>query len=174
LYRAGFRLAAMSKLQNYKIAPDKFLTIATNVLFKTLLEVPRTTAKNVFNAISEGKRVSLLDMRMDDDGDVRFDLALDYSEYRGERLNFTSFRNSLTVLIGSLGENLRQGSQVPVFTEENDGSMLFGVPGITENDAGQQNVLMLGVNLASSATVLLKLQYLNPSQFELQQEEKQA
>jgi len=156
------------------MAPDKFLTIATNVLFKTLVEAPRTTAKNVFNAVSEGKRVSLLDVRMGDDGDVRFDLALDYSEYRGERLNFASFRNSLTVLIGALSENLRHSSQVQVFTEENDGSMLFGVPGVTANEAGQQNVLMLGVDLGSAATVLLKLQYLNPSQFELQQEEEQA
>lgn len=164
---AGFRIALMSTLENYNIAPAKFLTIATNVLFKAVLEAPRTTAKNIYSAIAEGKRVALLDVKMGDDRDARFALSLDHSEYCGGRLNFGSFRNSLTVLVGSLGEKLRQEEDVPVFTEQTDGSMLFGVPGVTEDEAGQLNVLMLGVDLEGGAgTTLLKLQYLNPSQFE--------
>ena len=172
--RAGFRLADMSIQQSYNIPPEKFLTIATNVLFKAVLEAPRTTAKNIYGAIGEGKRVSLLDVRMDDGGELRFDLTLDHSEYLGERLNFGSFRNSLTALVRSVGEKFQQQAEIPVFTEQTDGSLLFGVPGVTNDEAGQVNVLMLGVDLQSRAgTALLKLQYLSPSQFE-QQVEGQA
>jgi hypothetical protein len=170
---AGFRLAAMSTLQDYKITPDKLLTIATNVLFQSVVEAPRTTAKSIYSAVGDGKRVSLVNVRMDDGGDVRFDLSLDQSEYCGERLNYGSFRNSLAALVASIGEKLQQQSKVPVFTEQTDGSLLFGVTGVTESETGQLNVLMLGADLQGSAgSVLLKLQYLNPAQFEQQPEQR--
>ncbi len=160
----------MSNFQNYKIAPNQFLTIATNVLYKTLLDAPRTTAKNIFKSISDDKRVSVLDVRMEDDADVRFDIALDCSEYRGERLNFASFRDSVTALVGSLSENLNAQNDIPVFTEQDEGSMLFGVPGVTQ-EKEQVNVLMLGVDLRGPGSVLLKLQYLDPDQFQQDQEQ---
>ena len=145
------------------------MTIAGNVLYKTLLEAPRTTSKKLFRAISDGRRVALLDVRMEEDADVRFELALDHSEFRGGRLNYTSFRNSLTLLVGTLSETLQKEADVPVFTEQTDGSMIFGVPGVTQ-DKEHVNVLMLGVNLRSPGSVLLKLQYIDPGQFENQQQ----
>jgi len=160
----------MSDFQNFKISPANFLTIATNVLYKTLLEVPRTSSKNVFKAISDGKRVSILDVRMEDDADVRFDLALDHSEYRGGRLNFTAFRDSVTVLVAALGENLHNHTDVPGFTQQRDRSLLFGVPGVTQ-EQGQANALMLGVNMRGAGTVLLKLQYIDPTQFQVQEQQ---
>ncbi|MEP5765434.1 MAG: hypothetical protein ABJ308_12615 [Halieaceae bacterium] len=159
----------MSDLTSYKIKPHQFLTMATNVIFKTLVESQRTEAKKIFNAITEGKRIALLNVLIDDDSEVRFDLALDQSEYRGERLNFKSFRDSVTGLVGSLSESLRQESDVPVFTEKTDGSMLFGIPGLTQQQ-GQLNVLMLGVNARGPGSVLLKLQYVDPDQFNVEQQ----
>ena len=153
----------MSDFQQYKIKPDQFLTIVTNILFKTLLDAPRTEAKKIFNAIENGRRVALIDVRMESDADVRFDLALDKSEFRGERFNFTSFRNSVTGLVGTISDNLKAESEMPLFTEKTDGSMMFGAPGVT-SDAGQVNVLMLAVNLAKPGSVLLKLQYIDPDQ----------
>lgn len=155
----------MSDFRNYKIPPNQFLTIATNVLFKALLDSSRTAAKNIFKSISEDKRVSVLDVRMEEEADVRFDLALDHSEYRGGKLNFTAFRDSVTVLVGALSDNLRAQNDTPVFTEQDNGSMLFGVPGVTR--CGEQlNVMMLGVDLRGPGSVLLTLQYLDPAQFE--------
>ena len=160
----------MSDFQQYKFKPEMFLVMACNILFKTLLEAPRTDAKRIFNAIVEGKRVSLMDVRLGEESDVRFDLTLDYSEYRGVRLNFKSFRNSMTGLVASMSDNLRNESNIPVFTEQADRSMLFGIPGVTR-EADQVNALMLGVNPAKPGTVLLKLQYIDPSQFDEQQQE---
>lgn len=160
----------MSQFQNYKVSPANFLTIATNVLYKTLLEAPRTTSKNIFKAVNDGRRVALLDVRMEEDADVRFDLALDHSEYRGDRLNFAAFRNSLTLLVGTLSETLQKEADVPVFTEQQDGSMIFGVPGVTQVNE-HVNVLVLGVNLRGPGRVLLKLQYIDPGQFESQQQQ---
>ena len=157
----------MSKYQSYKIDPKQFLTIATNVLFRTVLEAPRTQAKNLFQAISADKRVSILDVRMEEDADVRFDLALDFSEYRGEKLNFSHFRDSVTALVGALSETLRAEKDIPVYTEQDQGAMMFGIPGVTEVK-GEVNVLMLGIDLRGAGSVLLNLQYLDPSQFNIE------
>jgi hypothetical protein len=160
----------MTEFQNFKLSPASFLTIATNVLYKTLLEASRTSSKTIFKAVSEGRKLALLDVRIDEDTNLRFDLTLDHSEFRGGRLNFAAFRNSLTVLVGTLSESLKKEAEVSVFTEETDGSMLFGVPGVTR-DEEHMNVLMLGANLRSPGAVLLKLQYLDPEQFEDQQKQ---
>jgi len=155
----------MGEYQYYRIDPKQFLIIATNVLHKTLLEASRATAKSVFKAIREGRRVSLLDVKMEEDADVRFDLALDHSEFRGGKLNFTAFRDSVTALVATLGENLRQAKDIPAFTEQGGGAMLFGVPAATRN-GGEINVLMLGAELRGPDGVLRNLTYLDPSQFE--------
>lgn len=140
------------------------------MLYKTLLEASRTTSKTIFKAVSEGRKVALLDVSLDDETNLRFDLALDHSEFRGDRLNFAAFRNSVTMLVGTLSESLKKEAEVSVFTEQTDGSMLFGVPGVTR-DKEHVNVLMLGANLRGAGSVLLKLQYIEPDQFEVREQQ---
>jgi len=144
--------------------------MAANVLHKTLLESPRTTSKNIFKAVSDGRKVSLLDVRIDEETNLRFDLSLDHSEFSGDRLNFTAFRNSITMLLATLSESLKKEAEVSVFTEQTDGSMLFGGPGVTQGK-GQVNVLMLGADMRSPGSVLLKLQYIDSDQFEVKEQQ---
>ena len=65
LFEAQSRLAAMTKYQQHALSRDKFLTVANNVLYKSLLETQRTSAKNIYNSVSDGKRVALMTIRMD-------------------------------------------------------------------------------------------------------------
>ena len=160
----------MTEFQKFKLTPASFLTIATNVLHKAVLEASRTNSKTIFKEVSEGRKVALLDVRIDDDTNLRFDLVLDHSEFRGDRLNFAAFRNSLTMLVGALSESLKKEAEVSVFTEQTDGSMLFGVPGVTR-DKELVNVLMLGANLDDPGSVLLKLQYIDSDQFEVREQQ---
>lgn len=153
----------MSTLQNISLPPERFLALAGNVLNKVLLEAQRSQAKRVFSEISDGKRVALLNVRMEDDTEVRFDLSLDYSQFLGDRLNFRFFRNSVTSLLAAIGHALEAEPSVPVFTEEGGGTMLLGVPGVTQ-DAGRSNVIMLAADVRQPGCVHLKLQYMEPSQ----------
>lgn len=154
----------MSTFQNVSMPPERFLTVAANVLHKSLLDAQRAQAKRVFNDISEGKRVALLNVQMDDDTQVRFDLSLDHSEFRGDRLNFRFFRNSVMSLVSALGQLLQQGAEVPTFSERGGSTMLLGVPGLTQ-DAGETNLMMVAVDLRKPGSVHMKLQYMDPSQF---------
>ena len=153
----------MSKYAEHSLSQEKFLTVANNILFKSLLEAQRTSAKNVYNAVHEGKRVALITLRMEDDSESRFDLSLDHSEFLG-KLNFGSFRASVQSLVASISDHLQQEKPLQVFTEETSGTVLFGIPGFTQENE-QLNALMLAADTAVPGLVHLKLQYMEPGQF---------
>ena len=144
--------------------PNELLVVCGNVLLQSLLDAPRSDAKRIFNDISDGKQLSLVKVRMDDDTDVLFQVQLDHTEFRGDRLNFKAFRNSLAGLLHSIGEHAEAEAKVPVFTEKSSGAMLFGVPGFTQ-DEGELNVMMMSVNLRKPGCIQLKLMYVEPDQF---------
>ncbi len=153
----------MSKYQQHTLSRDKFLTVANNVIYKSLLEAQRTNAKNIYRAVSDGKRVALMTIRMDEESESRFDLTLDHSEFRG-KLNFGAFRASVQALVGSVSEVLQSEKKITTFTDESSGNVLFGIPGYTR-EGEHFNALMLVADVAVAGTVLLRLQYMNPDQF---------
>lgn len=153
----------MSQYEQHSMPQEKFLTVANNVIYQSLLESQRTTAKNIFNALMDSKRVALITLRMEDGTESRFDLTLDHSEFRG-KLNFGSFRASVQALVASVSDLLRENKQLTTFTEQGGATVLFGVPGFTEDD-GELNALMLASITDVPGTVLLKLQYMDPAQF---------
>ena len=104
-------------------------------------------------------------VEMEDKSSVRFDVALDHSEYQGS-LNFGAFRANVTQLISSLGEALQKGEPVPVFTAQDDtAAVIFGVTALSQ-EADKTNVMVLSANMAADQpSVLLKLMYLDHEQF---------
>ncbi|MFN2169703.1 MAG: hypothetical protein ACK2U9_26010 [Anaerolineae bacterium] len=159
----------MAQHGTHSIPRDKFLTISVNLLHQALLEVSRTRAKTIYRELAEGRIVPLTRVQMEDRALVQFDLALDHSEYRGKR-SFGNFRNSLATLVGRLAEALRTRQDVTVFTAEHDPNVvIFGITGLTWAD-GHPNVMVLGADAGSGQpTVMLKLMYLDPAQFEVEE-----
>ena len=144
----------MAQNPTRSIPRDQFLTIAVNLLYKAFLENRRTEAKNVFR-----------DLAMEDKSQVRFDVALDHSEFRG-KLNFGAFRSSLAMLVAQLSDALRAGKDIKVFSEQNNpDNVVFGLSAATEEE-GEVNVMVLGADSnAARGSIELRLQYLDPAQF---------
>lgn len=155
----------MAQNQSQSIPRDKFLTIAVNLLYKAFLENRRTEAKNVFRDMAAGRSVHLTNVQMEDRSQVRFDVALDHTEFRG-KLNFGAFRSSLAMLVAQLSDALRAGKDIKVFSEQNNpDNVVFGLTAATE-DEGEVNVLVLGADSsATRGSIELRLQYLDPAQF---------
>lgn len=153
----------MSEYQKHEFTLDKFLTIASNILYKSFFEMPRTEAKNMYKALVEGKRVALVNLKMEDESELRFDVSLDNTEFRG-KINFGAFRSSLQALISSTSAQLEAKNEIVTFTGKETGEVLFGVPGVTQEE-GQFNALMLVGEFSATAVVHLKLQYMEPGQF---------
>lgn len=148
------------------LPPEKFLTIAANLLNNAFLKATRTQARQVFRALEAGKRVPLTYLRLEDKSLVRFDAALDHARYRGT-LNFRSFRAGLAQLIANAATTLAQSEGLRIYqSEENPREIIFGVLAVT-SDGDQPSVLVLGANSSSEdASVLLQLSYLDADQFE--------
>lgn len=155
----------MAQLETKSMSREQFLTVAVNLLHRVLVESGRTEAKNLYRALIEGKRVALTNVQMEDKSTVRFDLALDHSEFEGN-LNYSAFRASTRTLLANLAAAVREGVDVPTFGAEGDANnMIFGVSGVTEED-GVPAVMVLSANLGGrDASVLLRLMYLNYRQF---------
>lgn len=155
----------MAATQSQSIPQDKFLTLSVNLLSKAFLEVSRTDAKNLFRELSEGARVALTRVEMEDKSQVRFDVRLDCSEFRG-RLNYGSFRASLTTLIANIVQVLNEQKPVKVFHAEHEREvMMFGITAATVED-NQANVMVLGADASDGGPVImLQLMYIDPDQF---------
>ncbi|MEM9255047.1 MAG: hypothetical protein AAGA91_06340 [Pseudomonadota bacterium] len=149
------------------LSHETFLTVATNLLHRALLDIGRTEAKRCFRALEAGEELVLSDVRMEDDSVARFSLVLDHSEFKG-RLNFTRFRDSLATLIANISVHLRDsGKTLPTFSAEHvNDQVIFGVTAVTVLE-GVPNVLVLGAGAQRpDGVTLLQLLYLDPSQFE--------
>lgn len=153
----------MNEQPKHEFTPEKFLTIASNILYKSFFEAARTDAKNMYKALLEDKRVALMNLKMEDESELRFDVSLDSSEFCGT-INFGAFRSSLQALIGTTSGHLEAKNEIVTFTEKETDEILFGVPGLTQED-GQLNALMLSGLFSAVGVVHLKLQYMEPGQF---------
>lgn len=160
----------MATTETKNIPADQFLTMAINLLHKAFIEQGRTEAKKLFKTVAEGKIVALTNVQMEDKSVVRFDVALDHSEYQG-KLNFGAFRASLSTTLGNLVKAMQDGHKINTYTaEHNDSNMIFGITGVTvENDIPAVMVVSTQVS-DRGAAVMLKPMYLNYEQFQQSQE----
>ncbi len=153
------------------LTDEQFATISVNVLHQTLIDVSRTVGKRVFRELEAGTRVALTKLRMEDGGQVRLDLTLDHTEFRGA-LNFSLFRDSVLALLAKMTETLKdEGTPLPALRmmdasgQVTSERRLFGVPGLVVAE-GVPNVLMMGATpSASEPVVLIELMYIDPEQF---------
>jgi len=168
LSRLGVRLPerSMASFESQTIARDKFLLIAVNLLHRALVAPTRTRCKRAYRELAAGRAVALPAVEMEDRSTARFAVALDSSEFRG-RLNFGAFRASLEPLVTNLARALREHREIPVFDAQSPGGgSIFGVTGATDV-TGEVNVLVLGTGAARpDGVMMLRLMYLNPSQFQ--------
>ena len=100
--------------------------MSANLLHKAFQESTRTQSKNLFRELEKGHTVALTQVKMEDESLLRFDLAIDCTEFRGN-LNFGAFKASVGVLIANLARALEDGKELPVYSAEGKAdTLLFG------------------------------------------------
>lgn len=155
----------------HTLTEEQLATISANILHQTLIEVSRTVGKRLFRELESGTRIAVTQLRMEDGSEVRMDLKLDCSEFRGA-LNFSLFRDSVLALLSRLSDTLRdEESALPVMRLMDEAGQstserrLFGVPGVIVLD-GVPNLLMMGATPSpSEPVILIELMYIDPEQF---------
>jgi len=124
----------------HTLTEEQLATISANILHQTLIEVSRTVGKRLFRELESGTRIAMTKLRMEDESEVRMDLKLDCSEFRGA-LNFSLFRDSVLALLSRLSDTLRdEDTALPVMRMMDESGQstserrLFGVPGVIALD----------------------------------------
>lgn len=153
----------MTEERQVGMEPLRFATAAVNVLDVTFMRPSRAQAKRFFARVQGGGVLDVASMRFEDGAEVRFRVALDHSAFRG-RFGFSGFRAALAQLLTRLAERVRMKGDLNIYTAEN-GAMLFNVPAVVR-DEGEVNVLMLGIDPPEAGYATLRLQFLDPKQFE--------
>ena len=155
----------------YTLTEHQLATISANILHQTLIEVSRTVGKRLFRELESGTRIAVTQLPMEDGSEVRVDLKLDCSEFRGA-LNFSLFRDSVLALLSRLSDILRDAeSALPVMRLMDEAGQttserrLFAVPGVIVLD-DVPNMLMMGATPSpSEPVILIELMYIDPDQF---------
>ena len=123
------------------ITAVQFATVAANLLHQGVLEAGRTTAKRMFRELDAGRKVTITQLRMEDEGLTRIDLSLDKSAFQGV-MNYSAFRDGVLALVARLSETLRDEKAIGVLTPIIDGQAtaddstmkMFDVAGLTVHD----------------------------------------
>jgi hypothetical protein len=155
----------------HTLTEKQLATISANILHQTLIEVSRTVGKRLFRELESGTRIAVTKLRMEDESEVRMDLKLDCSEFRGA-LNFSLFRDSVLALLSRLSDTLRdEDTALPVMRMMDESGQstserrLFGVPGVIAVD-GVPNMLMMGASPSpNEPVILIELMYIDQEQF---------
>lgn len=150
----------------------RFATISANILIGYFMKANKDVGKKRFKELEDGKTVSVGDLgTKSGDEKLTVKLALDTSEFRGH-LTFHLFHQALDALLKQLGQRLNKKEDLRLFTNQDNASGIFLVPGLVE-DKGVANMLVLGME-GGPNMVTIKLQFLDPAQFEKQQQAGQA
>lgn len=162
-----------TEYQDHRIKPAQLLTACANALHRSFIDASRVEAKRLFRDIDDGRQVPLVELALDDDSVLRFELQLDRRHYQGG-LNFSGFRRLLGLLLYRIGERLQQ--QEPDLGLMNDDSgrrLLFHIPAV-EAHGESFNILTLGVDVSAPGVAILQLMFMDPSQYRRRSEsEKQ-
>lgn len=162
----------MNQYQDHNMEPEKFITIAVNILHKSLIDSSRDEAKRLFLEVRGGKAAHLVRVRMEDSSELNIDLALDSSEYQG-KLNYAAFKNSVQAMLVRIAKQVQNGEDLNIFTDQESGDVIFHLPGVVD-DGEHVNMLVLGTARSAPGTLILKLQYLDVSQFMQTSEPEEA
>lgn len=157
----------MSQFSSHSLDPVKFLTMSANLLHINFFGNSRPEAKRLFAGIYKGEQLPMSRITMEDETHLDIWLRMDSSECNG-KLSFSHFRDQLQVLLTRIKERLEKGEDPNLFTSDQSEEQIFHIPALT-SDGENVNVLVLGFEPGEPGSMVLKLVYLDPEQFRVEQ-----
>ena len=153
----------MTSKASVSLKPEQLLSISAQALYKTFFETARDQSKQIFKELEKGKTCSLYVIKIANGQEIQGKLSLDKTEFVG-KINYSAFRAALEVMVKRIADKINKKEDLNIFTNEDNGEMVFHIPGFVEND-GQVNILVLGVVQQAAGVIGQKLMFLDPTQF---------
>jgi hypothetical protein len=148
--------------QQIDLDPTLFLGALLENLNSHFFANSRDESKQLYMSLAGQKAVPFMHVNAAESGEIFCDLALDNSQYVG-KLNYGQFRKCLAVMMHSISNRIEAKQDLNVMNSEN-GDILFNVPGIVQSDS-TVNVLVSGISQAGPGKIVIRLMFLEPSQY---------
>lgn len=151
-------------MTEHRLAQKELATALHNNLRKRFFEVSKLDSKQLFLAVQRGESIPFLEVVMPEQGQLRFDLQLDYSLFEG-RLNFSRFRRALDAHLARLARAIESEQALNVYTAGKDSDFVLNHPGAIDDD-GQLNFMLTRIHQLSAGRAILQLFFVDPSVIE--------
>ena len=173
--------AAQAK-PNLKINMVQVLDMGCGILHQLFIRESVNKSKALLKDLKQGKKISVGALTLtpkDKDGkaealaplDIPLSIRLDYSEYRGPGFSHPVFIEALNGMLHQIVTAMRAKKDLNILTSES-GSMLVHKPGVVQLD-GQFNVMLLALEPSANNSMVMKLMFVDPDQYEsVRREEK--
>lgn len=152
-----------------RLDPKNLADIGGNILATAVLRGEREKARRLYKDLKQGKQPGMGNVVVDGHVKLPLRLALDYSEFRGP-FSFPAFQTAVQALLRNLAAQIRSDKPIQTFSsEEGEGAIVYGVPGVIASQDGQHNVLMMSFEFSSEPVrsgLRLKLMFVDPEQFQ--------
>jgi len=153
----------MPLYRSQSIAPEKLLVMAANLLHKSFHDTSRMMAKRRYQLLEDGKKVFLVNVRMEDSSELQVNLTLDCSELRG-KLNFSAFRQLIGRLLHGFMQKLQTQESLNMFTDEDGKRWSYLIPAVLKTEA-TIDMMILGADVREPGVLTLELMFIDPEQF---------
>ncbi len=153
----------MALYRSYNLSQEQLLAIAANMLDKAFLDSSRVLAKRRYQALEKGNRVFLINVALEKGNEVAVDVRLNRSELRN-KLNFSTFRHVVALLLGSVARVLDTKQPVQAFSSEDKGRWMYLIPAVLAGEAGE-DMMILGLDTRIPGSMTLELLFIDPAQF---------
>ncbi len=144
----------------------QILDVAANTLQTGFLTGPKAHAKQEFKKLKQGKSIKIATLNVGQLKNAPFKLQLDYSEYKGPGFGFDCFIAALESMLRQTETAFRQKKDLNMLTDHDQREVvLAALPGIVRREE-QINVMMMSFSFSQTPDIILKLMFVEPSQFE--------
>ncbi len=166
--------------KNFTLNLVQVLDLGCGILHQAFVKQPADKAKLLLKDLKNGKRISLGAMTLsqkDEAGEVTAKLEmplfleLDYSEFKGG-FNYPAFNSALRGLLDVLATTMRAKKDLNILTNEQTGGALIHRPSIIQDKDGQLNVLVISIEPAPKDSVILRLMFVDPTQYDEYRKDK--
>ena len=145
----------------------QILNAAVRILQSGFLIGPRAQARHDFKKLKQGKNIGVATLNIGQLKNRPIKLQLDYSEYKGPGFGFDIFIAALTSILCHTETAFKEGKDLNMLTNQNQSELvLAALPGVVRREE-QINVMMMSFSFSQAPDIVLKLMFVEPSQFNL-------
>lgn len=149
---------------NIDLNLPELVNLAAKILDRMFVQSPKDKAKPIFKDLKNKLAILLGTIDLQEEITAELKLVMDYSEFRGPGFNYDIFLAALSSILRQIGQAFQKKAELNVMTSE-DGTVLIHLPGaIVFED--QLNVMVMAFEFYGSQSVIIKLLFLDPDQYE--------